>query len=225
MIFSTSNADDGRRFLAGLEALIAPEELSRFSLEAGFADPNNFPFGHVANVLKSHAFPASELVEYGWAIKECGSECLKRYSPPMRLFAASIYLYCYKVTGFDANFQGEFLYLLVKDEPASDRPVGTSLLLVFLEWMIDHVASHRAYSEYDLLLAWSLTAIRRRKTGEPVFALVHLHLRQLGYSATDLRLNNDSVFPQPGDWLDLLQEIPVGDAEVDAMLPIMCGYD
>ena len=225
MIFLTSSFGAGSRFLAQLAVLIDSEELSRFSLEGGFTDPNNFPFQNVARVLGGHAFPTTDLFEYGWAIRECGIDRLKCYSPQMRLFAASIYLYCYRVSEFDGNFQGEFLYLLVKSEVDAHGPACASLLLSFLEWMVEHVPSHAAYSDYDLLLAWTFVALHLGMTTEPAFALVLSKLRELNYSAVDLALNNDSVFPQPDDWFALLVKIQVGEAELDAMLPIICGFN
>ena len=225
MIFTTSDARDETRILTALERLIDSEEIAFFSREGGFMDPNNFPFQNVLNILRSHKFPTAEHFEYGWAIRECGIDQLRRYSPPMRLFAASIYLYCYKVIGFDGNYQGEFFYMLLQGEVEGEGPACAAQLLTFLEWMYEHVPSHEQYSEYDLLLAWSLTAIHLSKTSEPTFARVLLRLRELHYSASDLRLNNDGGFPQPGDWLDLLEKLRVGDALLDAMLPIICGFD
>ena len=225
MIFSTSTSADGSRFLAELDALIDAEERSRFSMEAGFTDPNNFAFENITRVLTGHAFPTTDHVEYGWAIKECGFDPGERYTFPMRLFAAAIYLYCYRVVGFDGNFQGEFLNPLVKGGVDGEGPVSAALLLAFLEWMYEHVVSHGAYSEYDLLLAWSVLAIYQGKTSEPAFAAVLSTLRQLHYLASDLRQNNDCIFPQPDDWLNLLENLPVEDAVLDAMLPIICGYD
>jgi hypothetical protein len=226
MIFHSSKPQHGQLFLQGIEQLIEPSEFSRFSQEFGFVDPNNFPFKNIQDILFNHQFPECDHFEYGWAIYECGFDRLATYSKAIRLFSASIYLYCHKVSNFGGNFESGFYYLLINKDINNYSLRCGELLSIFLEWLYEHVKSDRPNDDYYLLLTWALNAMYLKKAYGETFLAVISRLTELRYSAIDIQLNNDCWFPQQEDWLNIIDKLPPPkEFDIELFVPIVCGWD
>jgi hypothetical protein len=225
-MFTRSKVDDGARFLREVEESIDRNDLMTFSNEFGFKGPKNLPFERIVEVLDEHRFPSSDRFKYGWTIYECGAKTIATYSEWVRLFVSSIYLYTYKVEPFDGKYDGEFLFLLLEGAMHDDRSKFARLLLLFLEWMYDHVPSGAEYDDYYLLLTWVLLKIQLREAADPAFPSVVSILKNKNYSWDDIRLNTGGLDAQPEDWFALLERLPdVPDADQDVLVRIICGND
>jgi hypothetical protein len=100
--------------LAHLRTQIANAELDQLAMEAGFVDPNQFDFENMRRPLRNLSFPLDNAYEYMWAIYECGLPRLRRFSPPVRQYVASVYLNCSRQCVWGMTVQGDYHYLLTQ---------------------------------------------------------------------------------------------------------------
>lgn len=226
-MFPRSKAVDGSALLRRLSASISDDELDRFACEAGFSEPNCFPFQRMRQILATHEFPTTDHVEYGWAVSECGIERISSYSLSLRLFATVLYLYCHRTTAFNGNQDGTFFYSLLNDSALWQEGESFGRQLLHLcEWLVEFVPSHQDHDAYYLLLAWLFVKLYLSETMDEAFSDVMAWFQVRRYSAEDIRLGNDNVFPEATDWLGLLDRWSMPDGFDDgALLPVIMGYD
>jgi hypothetical protein len=207
MIFSESSPEDGAIFLRKLKKYIQEETLASFSREDGFNDPNNFLFLRIESILKKNIFPDKDFGEYAWAIEECGIERIAAQDPWVRLFACSIQLFARKIVPGGIVPESEFLYLMAEGAVQNSESEYLSLILLFLEWLHEHVESVEEYEDYYLLLCWLLVKWLKKETKDENFSQVIKTLRGKNLSKEEIEiLSGSSVMCDR--WLTVTESIP-----------------
>lgn len=213
-------------FLSALAGTISDEDLQDLAAGGGFVEPNNFDFRKVLNCLRYKEFPVADYFEFGWAINECGVEYLGAIGSSARIFASSIYLYCYRSMAFDGNYESAYCYLMLKTVLEKKDMHHADLLSGFLEWLHDFVVSGDEGESYWLLLTWIVLKVCTGCASGDQFEAVMKVMRERNFSKFDIDAINDCVFPREADWLALVDEWVGGsDFCLGNLVPLICGRD
>lgn len=153
-----SRQTQGIEFLEIVGANISLKEFDLLHSEAGFNAPNNFPIKLIIHPLLNKQFPVKDLYEYEWAIYECGFDCLWDYSAWMKIYLASLYIYCNKRRQWGITIESDYYYLVIKTalEQQAKEIELVSVFLSFVEWLYDWVEADDGYNDYYCLLSWTL---------------------------------------------------------------------
>lgn len=213
MKFSDSRQTQATGFLEVLSSHIEIEEFDLLCAEAGFSAPNYFSIEAVTRVLLSRQFPHEKEYEYEWAIYECGFDRLWNYSAWMRIYLASLYIYCNKRQQWGITIESDYYYLAIVtalDQKSKEEQL-ISAFISFIEWLNNCVEADTGYNDYYCLLAWTLLRRLSGSTDHKDFRKVVDFLLEKHYSAeelTELTVSDRGI----DAWFDLYQKIPCSEA-------------
>ncbi|ESQ15250.1 MAG TPA: hypothetical protein DDY14_17675 [Chromatiaceae bacterium] len=172
-------------FLQALSERISLGEFDLLGEEGGFTDPNEYiSVEAFAGILEERRYPRNNWYEFQWAIYECDYERLDQYSIWMRLFLASVYVYCNKKKKWGVDVESDFYYSIVLLAIAdSESNELASQALSFIEWLHDCVEPDSYYDDYFCLLTWSLLRRLTNSTEHASFSDVMTTLLEKNYSS------------------------------------------
>lgn len=206
-MFDLDSATD-EKYLSHIEARICFAELHTLATEPGFTDPNQFPFERILAPLKEKQFPLQDHYEYCWAIYECGFDRIERCSKWVKLYLASLYIYCNKRKQWGLKIESDYYYMVISAETNEGVTDCSQQFLRFLEWLHEDVVEDEGYDNYYLLLSWSLLRRLRNEVSDCVFQDVLRTLISKQYSADNIFAL--TVSERGGSaWYDLYRSIPM----------------
>jgi hypothetical protein len=214
MIHFGSPPTAGPELLRHCKARIERGEVEALRGEPGFAPPNQFPVEELMQPLAVERFPEERHYEYLWAIYECGLDALQRCSAAMRVYLASLYVYCNKRRIWGATVECDYYYALIETARERGTDFPPAELLAFIEWLNDRVPAAEGYDDYFCLLSWAFLRRLAGRTDDERFREVIAHLAAKRYSKE--RLGELTVSDRwPAAWLELNRLLPPGGARID----------
>ena len=204
-----SQQTQGTEFLKILSGKIRLDEFDLLRAEAGFSFPNNFSIDAIVGVLLSRQFPSENLYEYEWVIYECEFDRLRRYSAWMKMYLASLYIYCNKRRQWGITIESDYYYLVIEtaiDQQPKEKELVPAFLS-FVEWLYDWVEADTGYDDYYCLLAWTLLRRLSDSNEHKCFRKVVDFLLDKHYSIQEL---SELTVSDRGieAWFELHQRIP-----------------
>ncbi len=220
-MFNTQSSEP-YEFLKKLENDIDFDEFTELAAMAGFSDPNNFPIEKITNILETKSFPTEDHYEFLWAIYECGRDELTHMSCPMRIYLASLYVYCNKIYLWGTAIESDY-YLIMLNAAIESESGEYETLLCFVEWLHDYVQPDEGHDDYFCLLTWIFLQRKARLTNRFEFQKVLTFLEAKQY--TQQQLDELTVSDNwRENWLGLSDSLPVVyDVEAERYTKIIYG--
>jgi hypothetical protein len=207
----------GRELMRHCKERIDAREFDALREEPGFSPPNTFSVEELMQPLARERFPEENHYEYLWAIYECGLGLLERCSAAMRVYLASLYVYCNKRRIWGTTVECDYYHALIHITRESRTDFRPAELLAFIEWLNDHVPAAEGYDDYFCLLSWAFLRRLAGRTDDERFREVIAHLGAKRYSKE--RLAELAVSDRwPAAWLELNRLLPAAGAGIEKEL-------
>jgi hypothetical protein len=192
-------------FLGFLASRIVADDWDRLQADLQNQPTDVLDVAKLRALLASRGYPTSDFYEYVWTIYEIGLRDLGEYPTGLRVWIASLYVYCNKRKQWAITIDSDYWELLVAagmDETSLD---WARQLLRFTQWMLECTPSDDGYEDYYALL--SLGLLQRIAGSQESLDDVLDALETKGY-ATERLLELTVTDGSIEAWLDVHRRAP-----------------